>query len=78
MDRRAARPQPAAQALLFEDDDPPPYSLEAAQALHCWQWCGGWSPERWPLYATLHHVDDWDRLPLYLAAIRDELNAPLD
>lgn len=37
---------------------PPPLTNDTAQALHCWAWCDGWHPERLPLYAALHTVDD--------------------
>lgn len=28
-------------------------------AVHCWRWCDGWRPERWPAYDALHDVEDW-------------------
>jgi hypothetical protein len=31
----------------------------AEQAIACWNFCAGWAPERWLLYAALHPVDDW-------------------
>jgi hypothetical protein len=32
------------------------------KARHCWQFCEGWNPERWPIYAALYGVDDWHQL----------------
>lgn len=47
----------------------------AAQAQHCWQFCGGWMPERWPLYALLHDVEDWSLLVELMAHIRKTFDA---
>ena len=42
------------------------------QAIHCWNWCGGWFPERWPVYVALHpEVADWASLPELMLAIRE-------
>ena len=50
----------------------PAQSDEERQALHCWNWCGGWYPERWPVYLALHPgVADWSVLPDLMLAIRD-------
>lgn len=54
---------------------PPPQLDElATQALHCWAFCGGWAPERWPMYAALHPVTDWHLLADSMAAIRRALD----
>ena len=46
--------------------------LVSRQAIHCWNWCGGWYPERWPIYMALHdEVQDWASLPELMLAIRD-------
>lgn len=42
--------------------EPPPLDPLAAQAVHCWSFCAGWFPERWPVYGALHHVADWHLL----------------
>jgi len=34
----------------------------ATRAAHCWHFCAGWAPERWPLYDALHDVPDWHML----------------
>lgn len=44
----------------------------ASQAGHCWAFCEGWAPERWPVYAALHRVDDWAGLVELMQAIRDK------
>jgi hypothetical protein len=46
---------------------------DAAEALHCWQWCGGWAPERLPLYAALNAVPSWALLLELLEHLRAEL-----
>lgn len=40
-------------------ESPPEQDEWAQRALHCWNWCGGWHPERWPVYAVFHDVSDW-------------------
>jgi hypothetical protein len=30
--------------------------------MHCWRFCDGWVPERWPVYGALHQVPDWHEL----------------
>jgi hypothetical protein len=30
--------------------------------MHCWNFCGGWQPSNWPVYAALYEVDDWHQL----------------
>jgi hypothetical protein len=47
-----------------------PDELEA-RALHCWHFMGGWHPERLPIYAALHDVDDLGALVEMALAIRD-------
>lgn len=47
---------------------------DAEQALHCWAWCGGWAPERWPLYEAFHPVDDWSVMAELLEHTRAEVN----
>lgn len=44
----------------------------AQQASHCWAWCEGWAPERWPVYGALHRVADWCALADLLQVIRDK------
>lgn len=58
-------------------DTLPPLSALGAQASHCWGWCEGWVPERWPVYGALHRVADWAALVDLMLAIRDK-NRELD
>lgn len=56
---------------------PPPHMQPAAaQALHCWAFCAGWAPERWPHYEAFHPVADWSVLLELLEHLRIEVNAP--
>lgn len=63
-----------AQAAGFDwpVDPLPALSPDAQLAAHCWRWCEGWRPERWPVYAALHDVPDWHRLAELMRAIRNE------
>jgi hypothetical protein len=54
----------------------PSLSLQAERAVHCWGWCGGWHPERWPMYAALHDVSDWAAMSELMQTIRDEQAKP--
>lgn len=49
---------------------PPELGAAALLAIDCWAFCGGWTPERWPLYAALHRIDDWDLLIHCMEVIR--------
>ena len=51
-------------------------SPQAERAVHCWAWCGGWFPERWPVYAALHDVSDWNAMAELMQTIRDEHAKP--
>ena len=51
---------------------PPELSIEAEQAVHCWNFCEGWAPERWPVYGALHAVADWHTLADLMQVIRNE------
>lgn len=42
----------------------------AADAAECWRWCGGWHPERWPVFAALHEVGDWGAAAELMLGIR--------
>lgn len=53
--------------------DAPPLTAAAEQARHAWQFCGGWFPERLPLYAALYPVDDWHQLVDLMQEIRKAL-----
>jgi len=48
---------------------PPELDALAARARHCWQFCQGWAPERWPIYDALHPVDDWHQVIDVMAEI---------
>ncbi len=50
----------------------PELSAMAEAALHCYAWSDGWHPERWPVYAALYPVEDWDAMSEMMRAIRDE------
>ena len=50
----------------------PELSATAEQAVRCWNWCGGWFPERWPVFAALHEVSDWSALAELMLAIRQQ------
>lgn len=52
---------------------PPELTPHARLATHCWSWCDGWAPERWPVYAAFHDVDDWPRLIELMQALRAEV-----
>ncbi len=49
----------------------PVLCFEAMAAVHCWRWCKGWTPERWPAYAALHDVEDWAMTVDLLEHLRD-------
>lgn len=53
----------------------PALSPLAEQAIACWNFCDGWAPERWPLYAALYPVEDWYALVDLMRAIREEQRA---
>ena len=52
---------------------PEPLRPAGALALHCWGWCEGWAPERWPVYLALYPVPDWAHHEDLLRVIRHEL-----
>ena len=49
----------------------PTMSMEAMDAVHCWRWCKGWQPERWPAYDALHDVGDWSLTAELMEHMRD-------
>lgn len=51
----------------------PQLCAEAEQARHCWHFCGGWAPERWPVYEALYPVADWHLLINLMQVIRKAL-----
>lgn len=50
---------------------PPLMCADAVMAGHCWRFCEGWRPERWPMYAALHDVDDWQLLIDLMQILKD-------
>lgn len=50
----------------------PDLSPQASLAVSCWSFCDGWAPERWVVFAALHHVPDWAALAELMQAIRDQ------
>jgi hypothetical protein len=53
--------------------DAPALCAESARAIHCWNWCAGWRPQVWPMYATLHPVPDWHLLQDLMEVIRSRV-----
>jgi hypothetical protein len=51
----------------------PPLCEESNRAMHAWNWCGGWRPDLWPMYATLHPVPDWHLLQDLMEVIRSRV-----
>lgn len=45
----------------------------AEAARHCWRFCDGWHPERWPVYQALYPVADWHQLIDLMAEIKGHL-----
>lgn len=67
------------QAGLADLVQPPPALTPCAEmALHCWGFCAGWRPERWPVYEALHPVPDWHHHIELLRVIRAELHKAED
>ncbi|MFO0270903.1 MAG: hypothetical protein ACK53W_10270 [Gemmatimonadota bacterium] len=50
-------------------------SSDVRTTLHAWRWCGGWVPERLPLYLALHPFDDPLLLMDLLQYMQVRLNA---
>lgn len=65
---------PALAAFMGCIGEPEPLLPLARMALECWGWCGGWHPERWPVFEALHPVPDWDALIELMRVIRAELH----
>jgi len=63
-----------AEALTEDAATLPELSAAAEQAVHCWAWCEGWAPERWPHYAAFHAVADWHHHMSLLTVLRNALN----
>lgn len=40
-------------------------------ARHCWNFCGGWAPERWAVYDALHLVADWHLLIDVMSVLKE-------
>lgn len=53
----------------------PELSHQARTAAHCWHFCEGWNPDRWPIYAALYPVDDWHAIVELMQALRAEERA---
>lgn len=49
---------------------PPELTGAAAEAWQCWNFCDGWNPQAWPVYAALYPVADWHLLVDLMAALR--------
>ena len=56
----------------------PERRADVERAFHAWRWCGGWRPERLPLYLAAHPVPDAALLTDLLLVLRDELESPPD
>jgi hypothetical protein len=53
--------------------DAPELCADAMRARHCWQFCEGWNPDRFPVYAALYPVADWHLLIDLMQTIRRNL-----
>lgn len=49
---------------------PDPLTEAGARAIAIWNWCDGWNPERWPLYAQLHEFGEIALMERLLMVIR--------
>ena len=56
--------------------EPDPLLPAAAEAIACWNWLGGWAPERLPAYLALHGAKDIELLTDLLIVIRDHGRQP--
>lgn len=65
-----------AAALLACMEQPEELSAAGQIALHCWAFCEGWAPERWPVYNALYPVPDWHHTIELMRAIRSALQPP--
>jgi hypothetical protein len=62
-----------AHGITIDIGEPlPELSPLAEQAIACWNFCDGWAPERWPMYAALYPADDWYALVDLMRAIREQ------
>ena len=50
---------------------PPEWCEWTERARHCWNFCGGWKPQAWPVYGALYEVSDWTMLSDLMQEIRD-------
>jgi hypothetical protein len=60
---------------------PPELCELAERARHCWQFCGGWNPQQWPVYAALYPVPDWHQLIDLMAELQRHIHGtrnPID
>lgn len=53
---------------------PPPPTAACEEARYCWNWLGGWHPERIGVYLTFHACADVHGLMERLLAIRERLD----
>lgn len=53
--------------------EPPVLCEWAERARHCWEFCGGWAPQSWPVYAALYDVTDWHLLIDLMREIRSHV-----
>ena len=56
---RAQNLREAGLGAMLEQAPLQPLSAAAQAAGHCWAFCEGWAPERWPVYEALFPVADW-------------------
>jgi hypothetical protein len=55
---------------------PEPLEDAAIKAIHAWNFCGGWFPERLALYEALYGIDDLAQLLELMTVISDHVNSP--
>lgn len=53
------------------NDTPPETDPDAMAAIHCWNFCDGYHPERLPLYGAIYGLDDPEKMVELLMQIRN-------
>jgi hypothetical protein len=56
---------------ILVDQEAPAWHPQALAAARCWQWCGGWDPQRALLFAAMRGVADVELLLDLMTLIRD-------
>ncbi len=53
------------------DDPRPAFDVDVETAMRCWNFCGGWFPERIALFDTIYGGADFEKLVEMMMQIRD-------